>query len=298
MWDSHDSPKLKDHIFMGEIRIPMCELSGLKYDYCEERRYPLKPRSKENKRDNVDGDLSIKVGMVWFEEKPTNIKNLSGDRQTQAMIYESERLADESMASVNRSLKMVENSKQLGVDTLDGLHRQGEQIRNIQADVDDINYMQNRADRHMRGISSVGGAIANKFTPKFEKSRDHNRKADKEYDKSRKGKLKERVQEEKQTVKEEVKRNKYDWRKGGKAKTEMYKEDVSLLSEAHQQKVEQTDRVLDQIGDGLLVLKEIARDMGDEIEDHNRRLEQLNGDMREANVRMSSQNRRITSRLN
>lgn len=104
-------------------------------------------------------------------------------------ISASEMIADESYDSVMRSLvralvirllrstvdanalvllhqRLAENSRQIGADTLEMLGKQGDQLRRVQEDLDDIEQLQDRADRSMRAISSVGGALANKFSRK------------------------------------------------------------------------------------------------------------------------------------
>lgn len=71
-------------------------------------------------------------------------------------IKESEQIVAESHASVQRSLGLAENTKQLAADTLESLGRQGNKLKSIQETVDDIGELQDRADRHMRAINSIG----------------------------------------------------------------------------------------------------------------------------------------------
>jgi hypothetical protein len=48
--------------------------------------------------------------------------------------------------------------------TLESLEKQGDQLRRVQGDVDEVGEMLERGDKHMRTIKSWTGAIANKFS--------------------------------------------------------------------------------------------------------------------------------------
>jgi hypothetical protein len=48
--------------------------------------------------------------------------------------------------------------------TLEALEKQGDQLRRVQGDVDEVGEMLERGDKHMRTIKSWTGAIANKFS--------------------------------------------------------------------------------------------------------------------------------------
>ena len=73
---------------------------------------------------------------------------------------------------------MLENTHNLGAENLDMLNGQGEQLRKIQEHADNIEVLQDKADRHLRAIDSIGGVIQNRFA-KRAKSKDTNSKADK-----------------------------------------------------------------------------------------------------------------------
>ena len=78
----------------------------------------------------------------------------------------------------------------------------GEQIRKIQGHVDNIEVLQDKADRHMKAINSVQGAIMNKFSSS-PKQRDSNKKTDKLVEKSQKKRAKARDKEMEEEEEEE-----------------------------------------------------------------------------------------------
>ena len=82
----------------------------------------------------------------------------------------------------------------------------GEQIRKIQGHVDNIEVLQDKADRHMKAINSVQGAIMNKFSSS-PKQRDSNKKTDRLVEKSQKKRAKARDKEmEEEEEEKEVRR--------------------------------------------------------------------------------------------
>jgi hypothetical protein len=307
VWDRNNSKKkgTKGQIFLGEVRLSLGDFGGVNFEYVEPRRYRLRARSPTSKDDSVDGNITFKIGMVLPKKRafqdlhPTGP---NGERSTQSLIAESESIADDSYESVMRSLALAENTRQIGADTLESLGKQGDQLRRIQEEMDDIEELQDRADRSMRTITSVGGALANKFAPKKSR-RDHVTKGDKMRDKQKPGRetaLEEEEEEEEERIRQHKRsgqhfRGKHNDR--GDRSSNLYKEDFSHLGQDSQQKIKETDKGLDRISDLLDDMKLIALDMGDEINDHNRRLEILNRDIDTANVRMKQTNRKIKDRL-
>jgi hypothetical protein len=305
VWDKNNSKKgAKGQNFLGEVRLPLGDYGGVNYEYVEPRRYKLRARSPSSKDDCVDGSLTLKIGMLLPKKKSRTdeFSNLpSEERPTESLIHESEAVADESYETVQRSLRMAENTRQIGADTLEMLGKQGDQLRRIQEDMDDIGELQNRADRSMKSINSVSGAIANKFSRKKNR-KDHLSKADKLREKEKTGRelyMEEEEEEEQEHARKHSNqhfRGRYNDR-GDHGGANLYKENFSHLSDETQTKIKETDKGLDRIADLLDDMKLIALDMGDEIKDHNRRLDIVNRDIEVANVRMKQTNRKIKDRL-
>jgi hypothetical protein len=297
VWDTNNSPKVKDQIFLGEIRIPLGDFGGVNFEYVQPRKYKLNKRGKPGKTDKVSGELNLKVGMV-FPNRTKGRRVLSEDASTQEIIDEAEDVVDDSYETVMRTLKLTENTRQIAADTLETLGRQGDQLRNVQGDVDDIGELQEKADTHMRAINSLSGALANKFRRK-KKGRDHVALGDK---------LAEKNPTERERLEEEAfkKEKREKSRAGRKAVVTTsapanldakFKEDFGMLSEESQHKIKQTDHSLDRIGALLDDMKLIAVDMGDELDDHNRRLDILSRDVDKAHTKMKETNRKIQRNL-
>jgi len=219
-----------------------------------------------------------------------------GDPTTDDLVEEAEEVVDDSYESSKRSLAIAENTRNLAAETLENLAKQGDQLRNIQGDIDSIDELQDQADKHMRGINSIGGALSNKFRWKG-KRQDHVKKADKIQDQQKT--QREIFEEEQEKQQKRTNRTQATRKKAPLAndREHKYEEDFSMLSGESQQKISETDKNIDRIGDLLDDMKLIALDMGDEIDDHNRRLELLNRDVDKQSYRMKQTNRKIKSNL-
>ena len=68
------------------------------------------------------------------------------------------------VGSSERALAAAYKARDTGSHTLGELARQREVLHEAEKGLDDINHNMDMANRHMRGIESVGGAFANKVT--------------------------------------------------------------------------------------------------------------------------------------
>jgi len=299
MCDRNEKEDDKGHIFMGEIKISIVDYADVNFEFCEPRPYKLEPRGKASKHDNVKGDLTVKVGMVLPKAKKTSSNGKDAkDRTAEELIQDSESIVDDSWESAQRSLKMAENTRGIGADTLDMLNGQGEQIRRVQERADNIDDLQNQAQRHMRAINGIQGVVTNKFT-RQKKGKDGVKTGDKKISKLRKEREHDRAHE-KGDSDEEIEtesrfqrhlRHKNDDK--GDRVADMYKADFTMLSEEHQDKIKKTDQALDAIGNLMDDMKVMALEMGDELDDHNERLKILDGSVTRANTRMKNTNTKI-----
>jgi len=245
-------------------------------------------------------NLRLKLGAAMVLPKKaktaSNGKNAK-DKTTEELILDSESVVDDSWESVQRSLKMAENTRSIGADTLDMLNAQGEQIRRTQERADNIDDLQNQAQRHMRAINNIQGVVANKFT-RQKKGKDGVKVGDKKIAKSRKDKEHDRSHEKDSDDDIETEsrfsrhlRHKDEEKVDGVS--DMYKADFSMLSEGHQDKIKKTDQAIDSIGNLMDDMKVMALEMGDELDDHNERLKILDSSVTRANTRMKSTNAKI-----
>jgi len=251
----------------------------------------------------------LRVGMVIPKRKLDSSRSSNKEQSTEQIVKEAESIVDDSYASVQRSLKLAENTRMVGAETLDKLNSQGEQIRRIQGDLDDIDELQDKADMHMRAINSITGVIGNKFR-KGPKGRNGVKEGDKLTAKNRKRREKaghvlddydddedddEDLPEESRT--ERKMRVKKSVRESGGKVSDMYQADMSMLSDDHQDTVKKTDQTLDRIGNIVDDLKVIALEMGDEIDDHNVRLKVMDKSVMRANTRMKTTNAKIGKKI-
>lgn len=212
-----------------------------------------KKEGKNRKQEQLHNDL--------FEELEPNFFG------THAKIKST---IDDSYATADRSLKIVEQTKSLGEETLNTLQFQGEQLKNIQGNVDDVLESEEKAKRHLASIRSLFMTVINYFRPNAGKI-DNVSKGDKLIQKNRK--------------KNANAKNKKKKGKVGAIIMEEYV-DMSMLDKEDVEKNTKTNKILDKIGDGVDDLKEIALSMGHEVEEQNARLAILKETTMEAGEEM------------
>ncbi len=65
---------------------------------------------------------------------------------------------------MKRSLAMAHQTNQVAADTMIELDKQGRQIEKMERDVEIIEDNNKQAERHIRGLKTIFGSIANKFS--------------------------------------------------------------------------------------------------------------------------------------
>jgi len=86
------------------------------------------------------------------------------DEQTQQVFKEIERVRTESRDSTIRSMQKIHEAQEVGTASLEKLDRQGEQLRRVVGDSEQIEGDMKISARQIRGIKSIFGAMANKFS--------------------------------------------------------------------------------------------------------------------------------------
>eukprot|EP01089_Gocevia_fonbrunei_P000908 TRINITY_DN10880_c0_g1_i3.p1 TRINITY_DN10880_c0_g1~~TRINITY_DN10880_c0_g1_i3.p1 ORF type:complete len:399 (+),score=85.43 TRINITY_DN10880_c0_g1_i3:84-1199(+) len=277
--DQKNSLKRKNHIFLGEIRLPVSDYVSINFDYTDQHRFELQKKGGSGKS-NVGGTIDFKIGMKLPENstrksKPTRTRSRregeEGERRTtEEIIKEAEDVVDSSYESVQRTLNMAQTTTNLAGDILDNLHVQGETITKTQRDVDDIDVLLDRNEKHLRVIESPFGGLKNKF--KRKKKKDGAKAAEKAVVEQREKIAEERQLENKKIIKTQKQKAK---RAAAAEAGEAYKPDVSMLSTEAQDKIVSTDNALDEIGNLVANMKNFAIAIGDEIDDHNTRINHL-----------------------
>lgn len=73
------------------------------------------------------------------------------------MTMRANAVTDESLESTRRMLQMAEESKQTGVNTMVMLDQQGEQLRNVEEGLDQINQDMKQAEKNLTDLSKCCG---------------------------------------------------------------------------------------------------------------------------------------------
>ena len=81
--------------------------------------------------------------------------------------YNGHSIHQECLDSSTRSLQIVHQTITLGSETMEMLEKQGCQLEKIDASLSGMQNVLNTAERHLRGIKSIGGSIYNKIVPQW-----------------------------------------------------------------------------------------------------------------------------------
>jgi len=176
------------------------------------------------------------------------------DEQTQQVLQQTERVRQESRDSTIRTMQKINEAQEVGTQSLEKLDRQGEQLRRIVGDSEQIEDDMKIAARNIRGIKSIWGAFANKFSKSPSGGRRQRSGA-----KDRENSVKE----------EEV---------VGPSAAEVFgAAQYQQLSDEQRKKYEEdaVDRDLEQISSGINNLKSLAMDIGKEIDSQTGTIDKL-----------------------
>lgn len=112
----------------------------------------------------LDSDLEedSEGNVVKVKARPTS-KNLEKSSDIQA-VNTKDLSGIVDVGTSERALAAAYRARDTGTATLGEIERQREVLHNAERGLDDINHNVDMANRHMRGIESVGGAFVNKAT--------------------------------------------------------------------------------------------------------------------------------------
>lgn len=79
------------------------------------------------------------------------------DMSVEQMAVRANHLTDESLESTRRMLQMAEESQQTGNKTMEMLDQQGEQLRNVEKGMDQINQDMRQAEKNLTNLSKCCG---------------------------------------------------------------------------------------------------------------------------------------------
>ncbi|CAN9502486.1 unnamed protein product [Ophioblennius macclurei] len=79
------------------------------------------------------------------------------DMSVEEITMRANQVTDESLESTRRMLQMAEESKQMGANTMVMLDQQGEQLRNVESGMDQINTDMRQAEKNLTDLSKCCG---------------------------------------------------------------------------------------------------------------------------------------------
>ncbi|XP_059155592.1 synaptosomal-associated protein 25-like isoform X5 [Physella acuta] len=198
--------------------------------------------------------------------------------ELQELQMQANLITDESLESTRRMLAMCEESKEAGIKTLVMLDEQGEQMDRIEEGMDQINQDMRDAEKNLEGLEKCCGlcVLPWKRSKNFEKGSDYN----KTWKASEDGK-----------VNTNGPRVMVD-QGNGSGPTGGYI--TRITNDAREDEMEQN---ISEVSGMVSNLRNMAVDMGNEIESQNRQLDRINQKGGSLNVRVDEANKRANKIL-
>ncbi|XP_055879922.1 synaptosomal-associated protein 25-like isoform X1 [Biomphalaria glabrata] len=206
---------------------------------------------------------------------PEEVEDLSEDAQLRKQIEDN---TNESLESTRRMLAMCEESKEAGIKTLVMLDEQGEQLDRIEEGMDQINQDMKDAEKNLEGLEKCCGlcVLPWKRSKNFEKGSDYS----KTWKASEDGK-----------VNTNGPRVVVD-QGNGSGPTGGYI--TRITNDAREDEMEQN---IGEVAGMVSNLRNMAVDMGNEIESQNKQLDRINMKGMSNEVRITAANQRATKLL-
>ncbi|XP_046371747.1 synaptosomal-associated protein 25-like isoform X7 [Haliotis rufescens] len=197
--------------------------------------------------------------------------------ELQDLQMQANMATDESLESTRRMLQMCEESKDAGIKTLVMLDEQGEQLDRVEEGMDQINQDMRDAEKNLEGLEKCCGlcVLPWKKAKNFEKGSDYNKtwKASEDGPTNTNG-------------------PRLIVDSGGSGPTGGYI--TKITNDAREDEMEQNvSEVSGMIGN----LRNMAIDMGSEIDSQNRQVDRINQKAGSLNVRVDNANDRATKIL-
>lgn len=231
---------------------------------------------------------------AWFLEEEEDADDKDGRRgaagrrqdPSQQQQQQAQRLNDESSASLKRSLAIAHQTNAVAADTMVELDKQGRQIENMERDMELIEDNNRQADRHLRGLKTIFGSIANKFS-KNKSFRDESQVQPRQTPETvRNQQVASRSAPTAASSHGAAGAPSYDGLSGNDPETQRMRQQVA-----------EQDRDLDELSGALGQMMNIATDMNREITDQNRRLEGVSNKVDESNRHIEKNNRQVKRML-
>jgi len=197
-----------------------------------------------------------------------NREGNDGVSQRQMYLNEANQVTEKSRDATRRMVALVEETKAVGIDTMDEVVRQGEQLDNVESHLDDIAFGVKKSEKHLDEMDKCCGMFTLPW--KRWKKFDHSAAYKDAFDEKRVAKR------DKQAAKEAEKAAAAVFGgaapKGGAtaASSERYINPI-LGNEAE----EETDKNLQEVDHAVQMLKGMALDFGTVIDKQNAQIENI-----------------------
>lgn len=284
----------KEEKFLGRATVSLMEHASVAFTSAKENRYDLVGSGAP--KEKITGQIALVVGYVL----PARRANPSGERKgakqnqsaqgrklaalgyydpderrnTEEILDDAHRVSEESVASVGRSLRMLEDASADAAETEAMLHSQRQQINNITAGLDEIQHDQDKEAKLLRSIDSAFGSVdvavsgaLSRVLPGSDRLKDTNKVAD------------DRVRRDRRDREKKVRGAKGAGSASAEAGGGLTRDEMEVLRPETQQNVRTIDTGLDRMAYLLDDLGARAGAMGSEIQEQNVRLAVVRGSM-------------------
>lgn len=280
-----------------------------------------------------DDDFGFGKTRDPYDSRKDPFAESAGDEDTTRPLSRYEQLQQQKQASMSRQLQgtqralaSIYDSEQIGVATAEELVRQGEQLDNVDNNLDKINSDMKTSQRHLNSIKSVFGSVKNWWAGK-DKAKEEAATAQPTSKEREPSKLQKTLEESEkkagphpayrlqgvQGFYEDEKLDELDsqFLGGGSSSTRAnpsssrgggYSSHSQTASSRGQQQTlksgfgeydKQFDDNLDMMSSGMAKLKCLAQGLGDEIESQNDQLDRIDLKTDKADTRLRDQNRQM-----
>ncbi|XP_075165284.1 synaptosomal-associated protein 29kDa [Haematobia irritans] len=220
---------------------------------------------------------------------------LEKDEMEKQQIFAQKRREIESrtLESTQRSLSLLHDSEQVGTSTAVELAKQREQLERTNKNLDDINASLRYSQKHLNGIKSVFGSIRNYFSGSREPTNVPTERKlsidNKPSYTTEHGKTIEVSPDSKSTVK-------YEQHPISRLRDDIVGQQSSNVARNNPFE-NQLESNLNDMCDNLSRLKNLASELGSEIEYQNEMLDNMNDKIEDVDIKISKQNKDIAKLL-
>lgn len=92
-----------------------------------------------------------------------NLRNQQWEQQREQLLLERQQLEDSILQSSNSAVRVLYDTEQVGIATAEELAHQGEQLRNVDRKLDNINTNLKVSQKHLNSMKSIFGSIRSYF---------------------------------------------------------------------------------------------------------------------------------------